>query len=337
MRLSEPFGLTLPNRGVLLGAVTARELLELAEEAEASGAFGAVWVGDSLLAKPRLESVTLLSALAARTRRLRLGVGCLATFVHRHPVLFAHQWASLDVISEGRALLAVCVGGPDAQGPAQALEHRVMGVLSRERPARLEEGMAILRALFGQREASFHGRFYQFEGVSLEPRPVQDPLPIWIASNPTGVTYRGGAGVDERTLERALDRVARLADGWMTNKVSPQQFRELWGRIRELARGYGRDPDRLGNCLYYNVNLNDDREQAFEESKRFLDAYYGGDYSRAFVDSWTAYGPADEVSGRLKAYLEAGLQQITIRFTSWDQRGQLRRFVEEVAPAFRDR
>ncbi|MEW6047178.1 MAG: LLM class flavin-dependent oxidoreductase [Bacillota bacterium] len=334
MRLSEPFGLTLPNRGVLLGAVTARDLLELAEEAEASGAFGAVWVGDSLLAKPRLESVTLLSALAARTRRLKLGVGCLATFVHRHPVLFAQQWASLDVISEGRALLAVCLGGPDAQGPAQALEHRVMGVLSKERPARLEEGIAILRVLFGQINASYRGRFYEFEGVTLEPRPVQNPVPIWIASNPTGVTYRMGAGVDEKTLARALDRVARLADGWMTNKITPEQFTELWSRIREAARDYGRDPDRLGNCLYYNVNLNDDREAAFQESKRFLDAYYTGDYSRTFVDSWTAYGPAGEVIAQLRAYFDAGLQHITIRFASWDQRRQLRRFLAEVAPAF---
>jgi alkanesulfonate monooxygenase SsuD/methylene tetrahydromethanopterin reductase-like flavin-dependent oxidoreductase (luciferase family) len=73
-----------------------------------------VWA-DSLLAKPRLEAVTLLSALGAVTSRVRLGVGCMATFVHRHPVLFAQQWASLDVISGGRAWLVVCLGGPDEQ------------------------------------------------------------------------------------------------------------------------------------------------------------------------------------------------------------------------------
>ena len=106
------FGLTLSNRAVVLGVVKASDLIELAVEAEASGAFDAVWAGDSLLAKPRLESVTLLSALAGATRRVRLGVGCMATFVHRHPVMLAHEWASLDVISGGRSWLAVCLGAP---------------------------------------------------------------------------------------------------------------------------------------------------------------------------------------------------------------------------------
>src|SRR5512134_4164610 len=111
------FGLILANRAVVLGAIQARDLIELAVEAEASGAFDALWVGDSLLAKPRLEAVTLLSALAGATSRVRLGVGCMATFAHRHPVMLAHEWASLDVLSGGRSWLAVCLGGPDEQSP----------------------------------------------------------------------------------------------------------------------------------------------------------------------------------------------------------------------------
>ena len=126
------FGLILANRAVVLGAIKARDLLDQAEQAEASGVFDSVWVGDSLLAKPRLESIALLSALAGGTRRMRLAVGCMATFVHRHPVLLAQQWASLDVLSEGRALLAVCLGGPDSANAAQAAEHAVMGIASGE-------------------------------------------------------------------------------------------------------------------------------------------------------------------------------------------------------------
>src|SRR5262245_15644594 len=139
--MAQTLGLILANRAVVLGAIKARDRLEQTEAAEVSGAFDAVWVGDSLLAKPRLESVALLSALAGVTRRVRLGVGCLATFVHRHPVLFAQQWASLDVLSEGRAWLAVCLGGPDEQSKAQALEHSVMNVNASERVGRLEEGI----------------------------------------------------------------------------------------------------------------------------------------------------------------------------------------------------
>ena len=115
--MAHSFGLILANRGVVLGAVKASDLLALAVEAERAGVVDAVWVGDSLLAKPRLESVTLLSALAAATSTVRLGVGCMATFVHRHPVLLAQQWASLDVLSNGRAWLALCLGGAGGGPP----------------------------------------------------------------------------------------------------------------------------------------------------------------------------------------------------------------------------
>jgi alkanesulfonate monooxygenase SsuD/methylene tetrahydromethanopterin reductase-like flavin-dependent oxidoreductase (luciferase family) len=328
------FGLTLANRGVIIGIVEAGDLIELAQEAEASGAFDAVWVGDSLLAKPRLESVTLLGALAGATRRLRLGVGCLATFVHRHPVLFAQQWVSLDVLSGGRAWLAVCLGGPDEQSPAQAQEHLVMGIRSAERVGRLEEGIVILRRLFHEKKVSHDGRFYRFENVTLEPAPVQQPCPIWIASNPTGLTWKGGASASEAVVERAFRRVARYADGWMTNKVSPDQFRRQWARITAMAREEGRDPARLGSALYHNLNINADRRAALDESKAFLDRYYSSNFSPAFVEGWTAAGSPKQCIAELARYFEAGMQHIALRLTSWDQRGQLKRFLSEVAPAF---
>src|SRR4029453_18414832 len=98
------FGLILANRAVVLGAIPARDLIELSQQAEASGAFDTLGGGDSLPAKPRPEAVALLSALAGATSRLRLAVGCLATFVHRHPLLFAQQWGRLGVLSGGRSL-----------------------------------------------------------------------------------------------------------------------------------------------------------------------------------------------------------------------------------------
>src|SRR6185503_14351205 len=238
----------------------ARDLLDIAVDAEHSGVFDAVWVGDSLLAKPRLESVTLLSALAGITERVRLAVGCMATFVHRHPVMLAQQWASLDVLSGGRALLAVCLGGPDSANAAQAAEHAVMGIASGERVERLEEGIRILRTLFGGKGVSHAGTFYRFDNVTLEPRPIQSSCPIWIASNPTGLTWKGGASASDSVVERSFRRVARYADGWMTNKVSPDQFRRQWARIAAMTREEGRDPARLGSALYHNININEDRQ-----------------------------------------------------------------------------
>jgi alkanesulfonate monooxygenase SsuD/methylene tetrahydromethanopterin reductase-like flavin-dependent oxidoreductase (luciferase family) len=326
-------GLILANRAVVLGAVKVPDLVDLAVQAERSGFFDAVWAGDSLLAKPRLESVTLLSALAGVTGKLRLGVGCMATFVHRHPVMLAHQWASLDVLSGGRSWLAVCLGGPSEANKAQAAEHDVMSIPSAERVGRLEEGIAVLRKLFGGKNVSHQGRFYTFEGVTLEPRPVQQPCPIWIASNPTGLTWKGGASASEAVVERSFRRIARHADGWMTNKLSPDEFRRQWSRIGAMAREEGRDPTKLGSALYHNINITEDRQKGLEETKAFLDTYYTAKFSPEFVEQWTIAGGPKQCAEELSAYFEAGVGHMALRFGSWDQVGQFKRFLTEVAPA----
>lgn len=333
--MNRSLGLTLANRAVIIGALKAGDLLHMAEKADASGAFDAVWVGDSLLAKPRLESVTLLSALAAVTTKVRLAVGCMATFVHRHPVLLGQQWASLDLLSNGRAWLVVCLGGPNEQSPAQALEHTVMGIQANERVGRLQEGIIILRKLFSGEKVSHQGRFFQFQNVKLEPKPVQNPYPIWIASNPTGLAWKDGASAPKEVIERSLRRVARYADGWMTNKVNPEQFRQQWARIADMAREERRDPAQLGNALYHNMNIQEDQQAGLQESKEFLDKYYTSNFSAAFVSGWTIAGNPKRCVEQLKEYFDAGLQHVALRLTSWDQEGQLKRFLNEVAPAFK--
>jgi alkanesulfonate monooxygenase SsuD/methylene tetrahydromethanopterin reductase-like flavin-dependent oxidoreductase (luciferase family) len=327
------FGIIVANRAVVLGAVKASDLVDLTAQAERSGFFDAVWAGDSLLAKPRLESVTLLSALAGVTSTLRLGVGCMATFVHRHPVMLAHQWASLDVLSGGRTLLAVCLGGPSEANAAQAAEHDVMSIPSAERVGRLEEGIAVLRKLFGGKNVSHQGRFYAFSDVTLEPRPIQQPCPIWIASNPTGLTWKGGASASEAVVERSFRRIARYADGWMTNKLSPDEFRQQWGRIGAMAREEGRDPAKLGSALYHNLNIGEDRQKGLEESKAFLDTYYTAKFTPRFVEQWTVAGPPKRCIEELRAYFDAGVGHMALRLASWDQQGQFKRFLTEVAPA----
>ena len=104
------FGLTLPNRGVLFGVTTPEQMLRMAQIADESELFQSVWVGDSLLGKPRMESIALLGGIAARTSRVRLGPACMASFPLRDPVLLAYQWASLDLLSGGRTVLVVCTG-----------------------------------------------------------------------------------------------------------------------------------------------------------------------------------------------------------------------------------
>ena len=101
------FGLSLSNRAVMFGWSSIGNLLDAAVTAEDSGCFDGIWTGDNLLSKPRVDALVLLSAIASRTQRVKLGTICLASFPMRNPIQFAIQWASLDVVSGGRSILVV--------------------------------------------------------------------------------------------------------------------------------------------------------------------------------------------------------------------------------------
>lgn len=321
------FGLTLSNRAVVTRGQRAKDLVDMAVRAEESGVLQAVWIGDSLLSKPRLESVTLLGAIAARTSRVRLGVACMATLVQRNPVVFGLQWASLDVLSGGRALLAACMGYPASQHPAAAKELEVMGIPSEERPGRLEEMIQALRALWSDEHASFRGKYCSFEDVNLLPKPIQRPCPIWIAGTPNPERI-GGRGV-----ERALRRIARHADGWQTNQITVERFKDHLSRIRDMRAEEGRDPNEFKTCLYYGVCVNPDWDAAFREAKAFLDEYYARDFTRKGVEIWTACGPLEHCVQCIQEFIEAGVDHVTIRPIGRDLEKQYRIYVEELLPA----
>ncbi|HVA24004.1 MAG TPA: LLM class flavin-dependent oxidoreductase [Chloroflexota bacterium] len=320
------FGLSLPNRAVLLGLPieTMLQAAELAEEA-----FDSVWVGDNFLSKPRLEAIVALSALAARTKRVKLGTVCLATFPLRHPLQLALQWASLDRLSGGRTILAVCLGGSDAKGRKFADELANFGVLSRERAPRLEEGVELLRRFWGPEPAVSHeGRFYRFSEVDAQPKPLQEHLPIVLASNPA-------EDAAPRITEIALRRVAKYGDGWQTDGTPAPVFRERWRQVREYAEEYGRLAAMQDSSLHMMVNINDDAELAHRQSVEFLEHYYGaGGVSEEKLKSWLAYGSPQAVIDKIATFIEAGCITPILRFTCDDQLGQLERCMAEVLPAF---
>ena len=317
------FGLTLPQRGVFFGLTTVREMLTLAEKADANPMFDSVWVGDSLGAKPRPDSIALLGALAGVTRRVRLGVGCMASFPVRDPLVFAYQWATLDLLSSGRMLLAACTGL--VPGGASAREGANFGVADRERADRLVENIEICRRLWSEERVSYKGRFRSFENVTIEPRPVQQPCPIWIASNPRPPL----AGA---RLERALQRVAQLADGWVTTRLDFGLAKSNWAGIAKALEESGRDPAAFPTMAYHNVNLNPDRQAALEETKRFLDAYYGPVFSPAMVEAWTAAGTPEECVRHLHGLFAEGPKSVALRITSWRQTEQFERLAGELLP-----
>jgi alkanesulfonate monooxygenase SsuD/methylene tetrahydromethanopterin reductase-like flavin-dependent oxidoreductase (luciferase family) len=321
------FGLTLPNRGVLFGVTTPEQMLQMARIADQSDVFQSVWVGDSLLGKPRMESLTLLSGIAARTTRVRLGPACMASFPLRDPVLLAYQWASLDLLAGGRSVLVVCTGIVPQEGGR--IEGELYGLQPRDRVQRMLEFVELLKLLWTQDNVTYTGKHYHCEGISIDPKPVATPHPpIWIANNPPP----GNAEAIRRTLKRVVNH----ADGWETSLWDPV---DVGWRIQELTRlatEAGRDPAAIETHLYHNINVNEDRQAAIDESKRFLDTYYTMNYPRDFVAGWTATGSPDECVEHLRVYKEMGFDEVTLRMTGWDQFGQLERVTREVLPRLMD-
>ena len=238
------FGFTIPQRGVFFGIATWPEMIAMAAEADRNPLFDSVWVGDSVMAKPRPESISLLGALAAATSRVKLGVGCMASFPIRDPILFAYQWATLDLISNGRMRLAACTGIVPAAG-ASAKEGGIWGITDGQRGNRMAENIAICRRLWSEDNVSFEGKYRSFNGVTIKPRPVQQPCPIWIAANPPPAQS-----------EKPMRRVAKIADGWMTVQIFPKMLAGLWSKLSESLRQEGKDPATFPNLAYHNININ---------------------------------------------------------------------------------
>jgi alkanesulfonate monooxygenase SsuD/methylene tetrahydromethanopterin reductase-like flavin-dependent oxidoreductase (luciferase family) len=312
------FCLSLPNRGVLLGFLSPRDLLDAAEAAEASGHFQAVSVGDNLLEKPRLEAIALLGALAARTERVRLNVGCLSTFILRDPILFAIQWASLDVLSGGRMDLAVCIGGGDDREMGPYRQDR------RERVPRLLETMEVVRRLWREDHVTAAGRYHRFEDVTALPKPVQRPPPIHIASAPDP------DGPPE-LVDRMLERVLRHADGWHPTGLTPERFGRLRARLETLAAGLGRDLSTFQVACGSLVNIHRDAGRARAEAEEYVRRYWPHTYGPASFERLISGPPAAVAEGLLR-YWDAGVRNLAIRIGAVRYEGQLPLLLEEVMP-----
>ena len=265
------FGIVLPTRGILFSKSSARQdIIDLSRLAEKYG-YDAVWAGDSVLAKPRLDSISVLSAVAGATEKVKLGTACFASFPLRHPILLAYQWATLDVVSNGRSLLVACQGTPTHHGKIYRNEFDALGIPPNEKVERIEEGIEIMRKLWAGDDVSYDGEIFKFKNVTMLPKPVQNPCPIWIASNPKSTGELEGPPGE---IEKNFDRVGKYADGWMTTMVDPAEFQEDADKVVAAVRKHGRDTQNFGMCLYYNVNMNDDKTKAGAESSDFLLKYY---------------------------------------------------------------
>ena len=311
------FGYLLPTREIVMSEKVPRfsQIIDLAEYAEELG-FESVWVGDSILARPRFEPLSTLAAIAARTKRVELGTAVLLPAL-RHPVVLANEVANVDLISDGRLILGVGIG---ANNPTVAHEFASCGVAINRRIGLFEETITLMRRLWSEPEVTFEGRYFQIKSVKLGLRPMrQSGVPLWIA----------GSG------DNALRRVLGLADGWLPISSSPESFATDWERLQTLGLEIGRNAQDLHRCLYTTININSDISQARSELRTFIESYYGVPYEVMATRNGLCAGSAEDCAAWLKHFIAAGAQSIIVRFGSPDQTAQLKRFATEVLPHVR--
>ncbi len=274
-------------------------LYQIAERAEAMG-FHSVWVGDSLTARPRIDALTTLAAIGARTQRVRLGTAIFLAAL-RHPILLAYQLASLDWMTGGRIDLGVGYGRP--KEPAAEHEFHILGLDPSARMKMSEELVQVMRRLWRENDVSHAGKFNQFDHVTIEPKPTQPGgVPIWLASN---------------NVEPGLKRVARLADAWINNIKSPELFGECWRKIQEFAAAAGRNPDSIHPGIYFTLAAGG--KDAVVEGQQFLAQYYNRSYEAVANAMLCVTGSWDEVIDWTEKYVEAGARTVVLRFAANDQ------------------
>ena len=297
------------------GAPDLTKILHLAVQAEASG-FDSLWVGDSILARPRLEALTTLAAVASRTTRVKLGTAVLLSAL-RHPVVLANEAANVDILSHGRLILGL---GIATRTPTVEREFAACGVAFGRRIGIFQEGVEIMRRLWTEPQVTFSGRHFQIHNVSLGLRPLQQGgIPMWLAG----------------AVDNALQRVVQLGDGWFANPSSPQALMDMWERLQSIAREMGRDPAGLHRCVYTTLNVNADVAQAEREMRAFVEGYYGTPYETLSRMQGLCSGTVQTCAKWLQDLIAAGAQTIVIRFGGPDQFGQLERCAKEVLPQVR--
>jgi alkanesulfonate monooxygenase SsuD/methylene tetrahydromethanopterin reductase-like flavin-dependent oxidoreductase (luciferase family) len=333
------FGLSLNNRAaVFLQEYKIDDLLRMAELADQLP-FESVWVGDSLIDTPRYEPLVLLGAIATKTTKVKIG-GSIIQPHFRNPVLFALSWATLDMLSNGRTILTLGIGGGTPGGVAK--EASLVGLDVRKRGRCLEEYVEILRVLWKGETLNFSGEIYKFQEAKLGYFPVQRPPPIWIAA---GVyiprTSRkeisatpGFTKKNSGTFSGGFERVGRLADGWFTIMASPNDFRESSEKVTEFACRYGRRPDEIHRGLECWINVNSSKETARDEITDMIRRYFGQEVDPETVERWSIYGTQEDCIKQIEEYAGAGVETLKLIMGSPDQLSMMNLVSESILNSF---
>jgi probable F420-dependent oxidoreductase len=305
-------GLLLPSRDAVALGRPAQTIVDMAVEAEAAG-YDSIWLGESVVARPRYDPMVMLAAIAMRTERIAMGTAVVVAPL-RHPVQLAQVVASVDQLTSGRVILGV--GAGPAYGPSRK-EYATVGVPFERRFSRLREGVQLCRLLWQGEPVSFDGEFYQVRNVDLGPKPFQaGGPPVWLGA-------KGEAG---RRMAGAV------FDGWFPGPESPEWFAEGLADVRVAAVDAARDPRSVTSAVYVTVSVCADGEAGRQSSREAIERYYRQPYEAVASLHDSFLGPAPAAAGWLARYVAAGAGHLVIRLLGEDPQTQMR----ELAPYLSD-
>jgi probable F420-dependent oxidoreductase len=247
-----------------------------------------IWISDRIISPGlNLESMSFLAAVAGRTKCLKFGNSVLVLPL-RNPTLLAKEIATLDFISGGRVLPAVGLGTGDP------VEFEACGVSIKERAARTDEAIVLMRKLWTEDSVTFHGRYFHATNVHLEPRPVSSPCPpIWIGGR-TDSAYR---------------RTGRLGDGWLGSSMTPGEVKLTKETIQKYASEAGRTvpEDHFGVILPFYIGKNHDEAltRATEHAPQHRPEVRLQDYG--------AFGTPEDIIQRVMEFVSAGATKFVMR------------------------
>jgi probable F420-dependent oxidoreductase len=272
-------------------------------------AIDSVWLSERLVsAQPTLEPLAAFGVIAGRTKRLKFGMNATVLPL-RDPLVLAKECATLDYLSGGRLLPAFGVGGDKAP------EFRATGRAPEGRGPRSDEMLDIMVKLWAEENVTYEGKYYQYENVTISPRPAQNPLPVWI----------GGSS------EAAIRRTARIGTGWLAGLQTPCQIRPVVAAIRSASAGAGRplDADHYGAGFPFRFGSH---EEPIVQRTAVAMARIGEGLDPA---EYLAVGDAAAIVSRAREYRDAGISKFVLRpiaSTDAEWMEQTQRLVEEVLP-----
>lgn len=279
-----PFGISLPHRSpdtIGMGDVTY-----VAQRAEALG-FRDLWVTENTLDHVNcFDPVVVLTHAAAVTSRIRVGCSVVVLAVHS-PNMVAHQWATLDYVSGGRAILAVGLG--------REHHYREFEVPEAGKVRRFREAVEIIKSLWTQERTSYQGTFYHLDGATMGPKPVQKPHPpLWM-----GVGH-----------PNAVRRAARLADGWMgSGGSSIAEFGRSVPILKEALAAAGRDPEAFPISKRVFMAVDEKPERARAELNRWFTEVY---HNPPGTDASGIWGTPEQVREKLEALIAMGANHLML-------------------------